>query len=421
MTNHTANRERRIQAPPTQQFQPADRIDIAELKRRNPIEFMAASYGVKLVQRGRLLVGLCPFHKERTPSFTVDPAKGRWRCFGRCSLDGRWRDVIDFVGMMTNGPAWNAQNRDMFRAAVASLAVSPSHSTPSAASGRWAGAPGPNGEAGTLVASTVRGPEVEPALPRISLTPDVIYLLGKTSRMYVASLRVLGSGPGTPWAYLRSRGFTDEIIGRYRLGYCPGRGRNVLLEAVRQIGFPVELARAMRLLDEARDDREFMRGRIVFPCLDGEGRVVHLAGRKWASFIHPRAPKYLSLYGLPKPLYGVAQIKPGGEPVLFTESLPDWLTLLQWGLDAICNLGTGLTPAHADVLRRLGRPLVYVSQNDENGAGLEAVLAWQEMVGQGAVVLLPRGVKDVNEMAMAGRRAEFLVSLDHATMSRDES
>jgi len=164
-------------------------------------------------------------------------------------------------------------------------------------------------------------------------------------------------------------------------------------------------------------DREFMRGRIVFPCLDGEGRVVHLAGRKWASFIHPRAPKYLSLYGLPKPLYGLAQIKPSGEPALFTESLPDWLTLLQWGHAAICNLGTGLTPTHVDVLRRLGRPLVYVPQNDASGVGLEAVAAWREMVGRGAVLELPQGVKDVNELAVAGRRDEFLVSLSQATRS----
>ena len=172
----------------------------------------------------------------------------------------------------------------------------------------------------------------------------------------------------------------------------------------------------MRLLDEAHGDREFMRGRIVFPCLDDEGCVMHLAGRKWANFIHPRAPKYLSLYGLPKPLYGLAQIKPGGEPVLFTESLPDWLTLLQWGLDAICNLGTGLTPAHVDVLRRLGRPLVYVPQHDESGVGLEAVAAWREMVGRGAVLPLPDGVKDVNELAVAGRRDDFLVSLSQAIL-----
>ncbi len=393
MTGYHANGARGIVAPPAQQRDPFDKIDIADLKRRNPIEVVVMSYGVKLVQRGQLLVALCPFHQERTPSFKVHPPSGRWRCFGRCSLDGQWRDAIDFVGMMTYGPAWNSRNRDMFRAALARL------------------------EAGALVASSVTRPQVEPALPRISLTPEVMYLLGKASRMYAASLRVLGSGPDTPWAYLRSRGFTDETIERDRLGYCPGQGRNVLLETVKQTGFPVEIARAMRLLDEAHGDREFMRGRMVFPCLDDEGRVVHLAGRKWAHFVHPRAPKYLSLYGLPKPLYGLAQIWSAQEPVLLTESLPDWLTLVQWGCDAICNLGTGLTPEHADVLKRLGRPLVFVPQNDESGVGLEAVVAWREMVGKGAVLELPQGVKDVNELAMTGRRDEFLVSLSQAIPS----
>jgi DNA primase len=244
-----------------------------------------------------------------------------------------------------------------------------------------------------------------------------MYLLGKASRMYAASLRVLGAGPGTPWAYLRLRGFTDETIQGYRLGYCPGRRRNVLLETIRQTGFPVEAARAMRLLDAAHGDREFLRGRIVLPCLDADGRVVHLAGRKWAKFLHPRAPKYLYLYGLPKPLYGLAQIKPGSDPLLFTESLPDWLTLRQWGFDAVCNLGTGLTPAHAQMLRQTGRPLVYVPQSDESGVGLEAVTAWRKMVGKGAVLALPGGVKDVNDLAVAGRRSDLLASLADVTAS----
>ena len=396
MTGYHVSGARGAVAPLPRQHDPLDKIDIADLKRRNPIEVVVASYGVKLVQRGQLLVALCPFHQERTPSFKIHPGAGRWRCFGRCSLDGRWRDVIDFVGMMTYGPAWDARNRDMFRAAVARL------------------------DAGMWAASPVRRPEVGPASPRISLTPEVMYLLGKASRMYAASLRVLGSSPGTPWAYLRSRGFTDETIESHRLGYCPGRGRNVLLDTIKQIGFPVEIARAMRLLDETHGDREFMRGRIVIPCLDAEGRVVHLAGRKWANFVHRRAPKYLSLYGLPKPLYGLAQIQPGREPVLFTESLPDWLTLLQWGLDALCNLGTGLTPAHVDVLRRLRTPLVFVPQNDESGVGHEAVAAWREMVGRGAMLPLPDGVKDVNELAVAGRRDEFLARLSQAILSRDE-
>ena len=132
MTGYHVSGARGAVAPLPRQHDPLDKIDIADLKRRNPIEVVVASYGVKLVQRGQLLVALCPFHQERTPSFKIHPGAGRWRCFGRCSLDGRWRDVIDFVGMMTYGPAWDARNRDMFRAAVARLdagmwAASPAH------------------------------------------------------------------------------------------------------------------------------------------------------------------------------------------------------------------------------------------------------------------------------------------------------
>jgi hypothetical protein len=63
---------------------------------------------------------------------------------------------------------------------------------------------------------------------------------------------------------------------------------------------------------------------------------------------------------------------------------------------------------------------VFVPQNDESGVGHEAVAAWREMVGRGAVLELPQDVKDVNELAVAGRRDEFLASFSQAILSRDE-
>jgi DNA primase len=377
-------------APPRARDGPARgqvSIDTEALKRANPIAQVVQSYGVKLRQAGKYLKGLCPFHSERDESFTVDEASDRWRCFGRCSLDGRWRDVIDFVGIQEYGAAWNARNADMFVAVAKRLG-------------------------GAAPAARPAPPAAPPREPKIELTPQVLYLLNKTGRMYHATLMAMGAGPSTPREYLHQRGFSDATLQAHLIGYCPGADTNVLLATMDQIGFPVAIARQMRLLDEQHGDREFLRGRIVFPCMGEQGRIVHLAGRKWASWVWQKAPKYLSLYGLPKPIYGLAGLDPARRaPVLITESLPDWLTLRQWDYDAVAMLGTALTPRHADLLRRVGRPLVYVPQNDESGVGLAAVTAWRAMVGQGVIMDVPVSVKDINDLLVTGRRGDFEAAL----------
>ncbi len=374
---------------------PAPTIDLEALKRANPIVRVVESYGVKLHPAGKYLKGLCPFHRERDQSFHVDETTGRWRCFGRCSLDGRWRDVIDFVGVAEYGVAWSPSNGDMFRGVVARL--------------------GGNTPAGPLPPL----PPPRPPDPKIELTPKVLYLLNKIGRLYHTALMAGGAGPDTPREYLQQRGFNDATLRAHMIGYCPGADRNILLATMDLIGFPIEIARQMHLLDEEHEDREFLRGRIVFPCLDEQGRIVHMAGRKWAPWVWKKSPKYMSLYGLPKPVYGLVGLdRTRPEPVLVTESLPDWLTMRQWGYDTVAMLGTALTPRHAELLRGIGRPLVYVPQNDESGVGLEAVTAWRKMVGRGRIMDMPVGVKDINDLLVAGRQADFEAALARVVAGR---
>jgi DNA primase len=365
-------------------------IDIETIKRENPLDEIVISYGITLKRHGKYLVGLCPFHAEKTASFHVDPAANRWRCFGRCSLDARWRDVIDFVGLKEYGPAWSSRDRDMFLAVIAIL------SGPRHVNGR------------------VQPTHLPPAPPHlVALTPQVLWMLNKAANLYQAQLWAMGNTSGTPLAYLLSRGFTPKTIRAARLGYCPGH-RNLLLQAILNRSVPLELARAVYLIDREHGDREFLRGRIVFPNPDHDGKVMHMAGRKWAKFLEKSPHKYLALKGLSKPLYGFDRLRAASDtPVLVTESLPDWLTLLQWGMDAVCTLGTAMKEAHATLLRSLHRPLGFVAQND-GGTGLEAAQFWRQTIGRGEVIELPttvagQAVKDINDLAtISGGQQAFL-------------
>jgi len=353
-------------------------ITTQQLKALHPIEEVAGRY-VRLRRSGKYLVGRCPFHHDKTPSFTVNPATGRWRCFGRCATG--WLDVIDFLGWQKHGAAWNARNPEMFKEVLRELNNC------------------------TLPIARALPPRPSIPLPKlVELSSDAITLLTRAAAIYRARLWTMGDGEGgpeTPLGYLRSRGFTDETIREAGLGYCAG---DQVLKYLRHTGIPPELPRQLGLIDEEHGDREFFRGRIVFPEIDERGQVTHLAGRKWSKRLGVKSPKYLALKGLDKPLYGWATLNrnPSEEPVFIVESLPDGLTLRQWGFAALITLGTALTETHAQWLARLPRPLVYIPQNDE--AGMAAVQKWQEAVGQGEVLELHiqiegRLVKDVNDLA----------------------
>jgi DNA primase len=237
------------------------------------------------------------------------------------------------------------------------------------------------------------------------MTVDSRPLLDRVAAIYRARLWAMGAGPGTPLAYLHLRGFTDATIRRAGLGYCAG---DEILKYLRQSRIPLELARGICLIDPERGDCEFLRGRIVFPDFGSDGHVLALAGRKWAKAMGPRSTKYLMLKGWDKPLYGWARLDKGAcdQPVFVTESLPDGLTLSQWGLDALITLGTALKAPHARLLAALPRPLVYVPHND-GGTGLAAAQTWRTAVGRGEILNLPSQAKDINELALnpQGRRA----------------
>jgi DNA primase len=364
---------------------------------------LAARYGIPLQRCGNHFVACCPFHAEKTPSFKIRvDHPTRWRCYGACASGG---DAIDLVGRLRFGAAWNPRDRGQFRAARDELASD-------------LGARDHARERRPTLPQTTRAAPVTASVT-VNQTPCVptqtLYVLDKALGLYETELWGLGGGRATPLRYLRTRGFMDDTLRRQRIGYCSG---TQLLTTLESIGFPVEIARTIGLIhprpEGARDQGEqdlveYLRGRIVIADLDARGRARYLTGRKWAPWLG-RASKYLCQKAIAPPLYGLAQLPADGSPVLVTESLADWLTLRQWGYAALGTSGTGLSRASVRALRELGRPLVYVVQNDDPGRAAGA--RWQQAVGRGRVLNPPGAVKDVNDLLVAGREVVFRDALE---------
>ena len=286
---------------------------------------------VKLTRRGREFVGLCPFHSEKTPSFTVSDDKGFFHCFG-CGAHG------DVIGFTMQGAHLS------FPDAVAQLAA----------------------EAGLEV--PVATPEEREREQRRA------GLLEATEAACGFYERMLRSAEGdAARAYLAGRGLTDETISRFRLGFAPGGNR--LGAELTSSKMPESLLAEAGLV-RRRDDGgsyDFFRGRVIFPITDHRGRVVAFGGR----IIGDGEPKYLNspdtpLFDKRRTLYGLATARSAAhekDRVIVTEGYMDVIALAQAGLaEAVAPLGTALTESHLHMLWRLAAEPVLCFDGDHAGA-----------------------------------------------------
>ena len=192
----------------------------------------------------------------------------------------------------------------------------------------------------------------------------------------------------------------EHSRGEHSRRACPQRSRRVgycsvamLSPALRYLRSDPAHAEGVGLL-RRQDGRtwEFFAGRIIFVERNRAGRVIHVAGR---ALDGKARLKYLFLPGLPRPVYGLARFDPS-RPVFVVEGFFDYITLRQWGYQAVATLGTSIKEKDAV---RLGKSedVVYVADN--NAAGLHAAARWREAIGRGRVLQLPRNVEDANDLA----------------------
>lgn len=300
------------------------RIGLSDLISRN----------VKLVRRGREHTGLCPFHNEKTPSFTVSDEKSFFHCFG-CGAHG---DAIGYV-MQAEGLS--------FPEAVEKLA----------------------GEAGLQM--PVETPE---AREREKRRAGLLDVMEAACQHFERALRS-PQGRGA-LAYLTDRGLTEETIARFRLGFAPAG--NALRTALMSDEMPEALLREgglVRKPDDGRPSYDFFRDRVIFPIADARGRVIAFGGRTMGD----GEPKYLNspdtpLFDKRNTLYGLHIARRAAYDagrVIVTEGYMDVIALAQAGFpEAVAPLGTALTEGHLHMLWKLsGEPLLCF---DGDKAGLRA-------------------------------------------------
>ena len=293
---------------------------------------------IALRRRGRSAVGLCPFHAEKTPSFTVSEDRGFFHCFG-CGEHG---DVFGFV-MKTQSLT--------FPEAVRRVADRFGVSLPE--------------EAG------------EPARRREPLTAAN----AAAAAFFQAELR--GPGGGRARAYLRERGLSEEVIERFGLGWAPGAGET-LARHLRTKGVPLEDALTAGLVmrrdrpDGAGGVLDRFRERIMFPITDTSGKVIAFGGRilpgRPAGGEPP--PKYLNSAESPvfrkgHTLYGLALARDAirkADRAIVVEGYLDLIALAQAGIgEVVAPLGTALTAEQLRLLRRFTETVIACFDGDLAG------------------------------------------------------
>lgn len=335
---------------------------------------------VKLRQMGKSLVGLCPFHQEKTPSFYVDPAKGLYHCFG-CKAGG---DVFDFV-MQVEGLT--------FPEALRFLAQKAGVDVPQAS-----GLPG-----------------------EAQRHRDTLLEVNRIAQAYYQRT-LQGPAGSVARSYLVQRGVQPATARRYGLGYATGSWDG-LSSGLKHTG-KEEAGLAAGLLVERRSGGTYdrFRDRIMFPLVSAAGDVVAFGGRS----LGKEEPKYLNspetpVYVKRHQLYGFYHAKEAIRRfgrVLVVEGYFDCVMLHQSGIGyAVATCGTALTREHVELLRRLADNLYLCF--DADAAGRKATTTAQDLLNLDSrglavrVVTLPEGHDPDSFLRQEGRDA-FLAELERA-------
>jgi DNA primase len=278
----------------------------------------------KLTKRGREYVGLCPFHKEKSPSFTVNEDKGFYHCFG-CGAHG---SAFDFVSN-TEGVG--------FPEAVERLA----------------------GQVGLQVPTS--SPEERERAERSKTLRDVVEAAAGWFESQLASQ------PGEEARrYLAGRGVAPEISKRFRVGFAP-ESKSALKEAMVARGFTEDLLIQAGLLgvpDDGRASYDYFRNRLMFPICDHRGQVIAFGGRT----LGEARAKYLNspetpLFHKGNVLYNLHQVAPqvrDGGSILVVEGYMDVIGLAAAGIgNAVAPLGTALTETQMAILwKKVPEPIL---------------------------------------------------------------
>ncbi len=280
---------------------------------------------VKLQKKGREYGACCPFHSEKTPSFTVSPQKSFYYCFG-CGAKG---DALSFI---------IEHDRLPFMEAVKMLASETGISVP---------AP----------------------------SPEQQYMQEKRQSLYDVTENVcrwyqswLNNSPALQ--YLQQRGLTKETILRFRLGYAPDAWEPIKQQMANQHQQLLDSGMLIKKDNGSTYDR--FRNRLMFPIINTQDKIIGFGGRVLSN---DDQPKYLNspettLFNKSRTLYGLATLPPRSETAVVVEGYMDVIALQQFGIPALAPLGTALTVEQLQLLwQRFDCPILCF---DGDNAGVRA-------------------------------------------------
>lgn len=317
---------------------------------------------VSLKRRGTNYVGLCPFHNEKTPSFSVSPSRGIYKCFG-C---GRGGNAVNFI-MEHEGLSYYEALRYLAR--KYNITIVEKEATPEDIALK-------NERESLLVVTAFAG------------------------RFFHETLVSTDEGRAVGLSYFRERGIRDDMIERFQLGYAP-ENRHAFTDAALEGGYKSEFLVKTGLTIE-RDGQFFDRfaGRVMFPIHSLSGQIIAFGGR--TLFSDKSVAKYINspeseIYHKSKTLYGIFQARKAimqHDKCYLVEGYLDVISMHQAGIEnVVASSGTSLTNDQIRLIKRFTNNITIVYDGDP--AGITAALRGIDMVLEEGlnvrIVLLPEG------------------------------
>ena len=308
---------------------------IEQIKEKLDIAEFVRSY-ISLHPAGKNFKALCPFHKEKTPSFIVSPERQTWHCFGACSEGG---DIFKFLMKYENLE---------FHEALKILAEK-------------------------------AGVELKRISPADQKQFGVLYEINEAAKEFFISQLAEKTGEEAK-KYLADRGLKTETIKEFELGLAPDKWDSLAVYLIKKGYSAADIERAGLIFKNERGNLiDRFRNRIMFPIYNNFGKTIGFSGRILPQFETPETGKYVNspetlIFNKSKILYGFHKTKNHIRDKKITvavEGQMDFLMAYQDGVkNAVAISGTALTADHLKVLKRLADEIIFCFDNDE--AGLKA-------------------------------------------------
>lgn len=354
---------------------------VEEVRSANDIVDVISGY-VRLQKKGSTYFGLCPFHNEKTPSFSVSPGKQMYYCFG-CGAGG---NVLTFLMQYENYTFPEAMEALADRAGI------------------------------ELPKQEMSGKARQEADKRAR----ILEINKIAAKYFYAQLRMEQGKIGME--YFKKRELSQETMTKFGLGYS-NKFSDDLYQYLRKQGYEDDILKDSGLvtIDERRGGHDKFWNRVMFPIMDANNRVIGFGGRVMGE----GEPKYLNspetmIFDKSRNLYGLNIARTTRKPyMLLCEGYMDVIALHQAGFDnAVASLGTAFTPGHANLLKRYTKE-VYCTF-DSDGAGIKAALRAIPILkeaGLTAKIVNMKPYKDPDEFIKALGAEEYQKRIDNAQNS----